>query len=1195
MSGQQWRKALWHLRHGGVEGFKEFRRKRELANTSNSIPQAEHRKRDFEDHPMLSVIVPAFNASDFVERCLRSILHQHEVSLEIIVIDDGSTDDTVEKVSALSRNDKRVTVLTGQNEGPARARNRGVEAARGVYITFVDADDEVLPDAYSTMVNSLERTGSDIVTGSYIRIGTFGRSRPKLTARVHARQRLAVRLDDMPELLEEPVLWNKIYRRDFWRRHVGEMWGFSNYEDQEPAYRALVGAAAIDVLTNDVYAWRLAEGRDTRSKRKAELTDLQAKLEVIEALKHTIQNASDHVVDQAYAIWMGTDLAMHAEYLDTAHKRFRRTLCDAAKDLKQSMSKAAWKLLPAQERLYMWVVASGDLDDIEEVLGTRLEETRAVPLEHVDGSWTVAPTYLSRLKHAVPKRLLKAQPVDFKPVVVVRNAKWIGDHEIEFQGCAYIPGIDPGETTFRIQGVMDGATVLDVPAEERSDNRVDLDVDDPWRSYASGGFRACIDVAGVADISPRGINLFGTFTLERMHLQSPVISTTVVGMIAPSPLVDSGRLTVIADAHNELSIRPVEMPEQPIVAKNVGLQGRDVTVVVSNASEVRALTLSAGSQSVEMAPQGPSTFTAALPELPEQLRSHGERQWRLSANTDEGRIADVYHEAVDYLLPGTSCVRLAPNAEGKVRLEQRYRRVSITGATNDRDRLLIIGRIDPPETLNVVLKSSEQKIAPTESVFHADGSFTSVYDLTTTGVEGGKVAALSGGYHLRYGENEDQANSWARVADKLAIRPVDCFTEWSTLRVEGRDSGAVSVKVSPPWSPQERTKFGRFKLRKQDWGPVDTGIVFESYNGKSANDNPRALFDIINAIRNDIPLYWAVRDRRVDVPEGGKPVVEGTAEWHKALAASRILINNNNFPYFVQKPPEQFYLQTWHGTPIKRLLNDQRRRSVPLSYRRLMRKQVEQWDILLAESTEAEKRLRSGLGYSGKVELAAYPRNRRVTSHPKEVDEIKEKLGLDTQSVIILYAPTWRQQDKNSKQISSRHINLQILAESIDCTIISRMHHVAQKSNLKSASRVLDLSQWPHVEDLISISDLLITDYSSLSFDFKNCGKPVVYYSPDHMSYRADPGIYQTPELNELVEDEVELARLVEQTLQGNDNSPEWQLQLYKQEINESDIAERILAVHDYGKAFHSRTPANEKVTSQPQLNGDDCTVRNGK
>ena len=162
MSGQQWRKALWHLRHGGVEGFRDFRRKREseLASTRSSTVGSPDQ--DGTDGPILSVIVPAFNASDFIDRCLKSILNQSGVSLEVVVVDDGSTDDTVEKASQHSYGDKPVTVLTGSNEGPARARNRGVEAAHGKYITFADADDEVLADAYSTLVDSLERTGSEI-------------------------------------------------------------------------------------------------------------------------------------------------------------------------------------------------------------------------------------------------------------------------------------------------------------------------------------------------------------------------------------------------------------------------------------------------------------------------------------------------------------------------------------------------------------------------------------------------------------------------------------------------------------------------------------------------------------------------------------------------------------------------------------------------------------------------------------------------------------------------------------------------------------------------------------------------------------------------------------------------------------------------------------------------------------------------
>ena len=99
MSGQQWRKALWHLRHGGVEGFRDFRRRRESELVSTGSSTVGSPNQDGTDTPTLSVIVPAFNASDFIDRCLKSILSQRGVSLEVIVVDDGSTDDTVEKAS----------------------------------------------------------------------------------------------------------------------------------------------------------------------------------------------------------------------------------------------------------------------------------------------------------------------------------------------------------------------------------------------------------------------------------------------------------------------------------------------------------------------------------------------------------------------------------------------------------------------------------------------------------------------------------------------------------------------------------------------------------------------------------------------------------------------------------------------------------------------------------------------------------------------------------------------------------------------------------------------------------------------------------------------------------------------------------------------------------------------------------------
>ena len=133
-------------------------------------------------------------------------------------------------------------------------------------------------------------------------------------------------------------------------------------------------------------------------------------------------------------------------------------------------------------------------------------------------------------------------------------------------------------------------------------------------------------------------------------------------------------------------------------------------------------------------------------------------------------------------------------------------------------------------------------------------------------------------------------------------------------------------------------------------GPINNGLLFESFNGKIRNDSPRALFDAVRKADVQIPLYWSVKDRTVEVPPGGITIVEGTAVWHAAMATTKVLVNNNNFPYYVNKRHGQYYLQTWHGTPIKKLHADMPRRKVSLTYRRLMSGEANQWDLLLDTS-----------------------------------------------------------------------------------------------------------------------------------------------------------------------------------------------------------------------------------------------------
>src|SRR5699024_6592084 len=161
------------------------------------------------------------------------------------------------------------------------------------------------------------------------------------------------------------------------------------------------------------------------------------------------------------------------------------------------------------------------------------------------------------------------------------------------------------------------------------------------------------------------------------------------------------------------------------------------------------------------------------------------------------------------------------------------------------------------------------------------------------------------------------------------------------------------------------------------------------------------------------------------------------------------------------------------------------RRKVPLTYRRLMKREVPQWDLLLAQSSDAARHLRTGLGYTGPVKILEYPRNARLAKGLERPNPIKERLGLRPEEAVVLYVPTMRDHHRN------RHVDdwenfhdIERFADSVNARVLIRSHHMARLRDVQ-ASNAIDVSSDPHVEDLMAVSDILVTDYSSIAEDFR--------------------------------------------------------------------------------------------------------------
>lgn len=168
---------------------------------------------DLNKKPIVSIIIPAYNIAPYLERCLESVRHQTYKELQIIIIDDGSTDQTGRIADSFAERDKRFHVIHKENSGVSAARKTGLEQADGEYIGFVDGDDYIEPEMYEKLVGLAVEYDTDIAHCGYQMVF------PDRVDLYHGTNQLKVQdtYTGVKDLLEgnlvEPGLWNKIYRR----------------------------------------------------------------------------------------------------------------------------------------------------------------------------------------------------------------------------------------------------------------------------------------------------------------------------------------------------------------------------------------------------------------------------------------------------------------------------------------------------------------------------------------------------------------------------------------------------------------------------------------------------------------------------------------------------------------------------------------------------------------------------------------------------------------------------------------------------------------------------------------------------------------------------------------------------------------------------------------------------------------------
>lgn len=236
---------------------------------------------------LVTIIVPVYNAGVYLSPCLESLIAQSHRALEIILVDDGSTDGSGAVCDEFARLDGRVKVVHQENSGVSAARNKGLENASGAYLTFVDADDALLPHAVETALRYLWETDADVVTYGWRR--QFEDHSEDCCAEFACET-------DIPAVIREILMhysaygggypWNKLWRRDSGVcKFAPELYYF---EDLEWVIRMLLQTRKIAVCPECLYRYRVHSGSVSNDPEKAERRELgyhQSMERIIEDLK----------------------------------------------------------------------------------------------------------------------------------------------------------------------------------------------------------------------------------------------------------------------------------------------------------------------------------------------------------------------------------------------------------------------------------------------------------------------------------------------------------------------------------------------------------------------------------------------------------------------------------------------------------------------------------------------------------------------------------------------------------------------------------------------------------------------------------------------------------------------------------------------------------------------------------------------
>ena len=1059
--------------------------------------------------PRISVVVLAHGAGEALPGTLESLAAQTHAHLDVLVIDDG-TGATAETVVP----DDRFRIIRKGALSRGAARNLGVEESDGDFLLFADGGAEFPADAVATLAAALRESGSDIALGRAAVsrwTGQVARWRP---VKPVAEPVTGTDLGRTPELIEDRKVSGKLFRRSFWTANKLEFPDVGRYDDLPLVVQALHRAAAIDVLADVVLhrrsdlfeptteaqeiadgfgavtlvtSWLEAEGH-AKSRQRLQLMAVKDELRVfLDALPDIPAEERDQVVAQAAEYAAGIPAKLFA---DT-----------------KALTRLKWHL-----------ASTGHTTELVKVV--RYQRGKAQPSIVRDPlrRYVVYP-YWKDSSLDIPRDIYRARD-EVRMRGRVHTVSWEGS-KLTVTGEAYINAVSMRHRWTSVKTITLRSGKRKIVAKARQTPK-------PGKKTGWSGFEFTFDVRRLRD---HGAWAEGDWDVQASVFNAGVFrqgalrgGSTGTGAHPPYhyvaddvrvvPRIEEGRLVVKVE---KVGVKATALRWKGdalvIDLKAAGEAPGELALTLGDDRVTVPVTESEGRLTARVDPQA----LEGSPMRPDQIDDT--RDWTV----DVGGRPLVLAEGVDDIERafGSLEVTAGRGPSGYLRVRRTTTRLVVGDCTWRPEGALALTATHSAHTGGqIVLRGRGRRKEYAFDLVTDASSGVLRAEIPVAAMPGvaGVLPLRPGRWDVLFRPSGERALTVRLSEPALKNLPEPLEVARRGYALEGRD-GRLVLSVTGDVSAEEKNAWKKYReegRRRVDRDGLRDTVLFSCFGGRQYSDSPKAVQQELLRRDSGLEQLWVVNDAQVELPSTLKPVRLNGKEWNEALATSRYIVTNHRLGDDFQRHPDQIVLQTWHGTPLKKIGKDIK--EVHFAYTPGMKKALQakstgpvvpEWSHLLSPNPFSTEIFRRAFGFKGEMLEVGYPRNDLM--HSPEADAVakgvKKRLGIPEGKRVVLYAPTWRddQYYSRGRYKFDMRLDLERARQALgdDHVLLVRLHtNVVDGVTEDEHGFVRDVSLYPDITELYLVSDLMISDYSSVMFDFANTGRPMLFFTYDLADYR---------------------------------------------------------------------------------------------